>query len=73
MLVEQNNCDGEMIHLVCTMNDVLGFVHDAEPLKKIKVHVKTIMLLIQQVMECGYFNTEYTKRKNFCLSSFTSS
>ena len=73
VLVEQNNCDEEMIHLACTMSDVLGFVHDAEPLEDIKAHVKTITLLIQQVTECGSFITEYTKRKNFCPSSFISS
>ena len=51
------------------MSDVLTFVHDAEPLKAIKVHIKTITLLLQQVAECGYFITEYAKQKNFCQSS----
>ncbi|KAF8549062.1 hypothetical protein OG21DRAFT_1515602 [Imleria badia] len=35
------------------MNDVFAFVEDAEPLKTIKEHIKTITLLIQQVAECG--------------------
>ena len=73
MLVDQENCDVKISHLAATMSDVFAFVHDAEPLKAIKAHVETITLLIQQVTECGYFITEYTKRKNFCRSSFTSS
>ena len=54
------------------MSDVLAFVHDAEPLKTIKEHIKTITLLIQQVTECGYFITEYAKQKNFCQSPIAS-
>ena len=54
------------------MSDVLTFVHDAEPLKTIKEHIKTITLLIQQVTECGYFITEYVKQKNFCQSPLAS-
>ena len=50
------------------MSDVLEFVHDADPLKTIKAHTKTITLLIQQVTECGYFITEYAKQKSFCQS-----
>ena len=53
------------------MSDVFTFVHDAELLKKIEAHIKTITLLVQQVTECGYFIAEYTKQKNFCQSSFT--
>ena len=54
------------------MSDVLTFVHDADPLKAIKEHIKTITLLIQQVTECGYFITEYAKQKNFCQSLLAS-
>jgi len=50
------------------MSDVFAFVSDAEPLKAVKAHIKTITLLIQQVTECGYFITEYAKGKNFCQS-----
>ena len=72
VFVDQKNCDVEIIHLAGTMSDVFAFVHDAEPLKAINAHMKTITLLIQQVTECGYFITEYIKRKNFCPLSFTS-
>ena len=49
------------------MNDVLTFVHDAEPLKAIEAHVEGITLLIQQVTECGYFVADYM-RPDFCQS-----
>jgi hypothetical protein len=59
VLVRQKNRDERIVRLMGTMSDVLAFVHDAEPLKAIKAHKKTITLLIQQVTECGYFITEY--------------
>ena len=54
------------------MSDTFAFVRDAEPLKAIKEHIKTITLMIQQVTECGYFITEYAKQKNFCQSPLAS-
>jgi hypothetical protein len=72
VLIDQKNRDDQIIHLAGTMSDVLTFVHDAEPLKAIKEHIKTIKLLIQQVTECGYFIAEYAKQKNFCQSSLVS-
>ena len=68
VLVNQKNRDDKIIRLAGTMSEVFAFVHDAAPLKSIKQHIKSITLLIQQVTECGYFITEYTKQKNFCLS-----
>jgi len=50
------------------MSNVFTFVHDAEPLKAIQRHHKTITLLIQQVTECGYFIADYAKNKDFCQS-----
>jgi hypothetical protein len=72
VLVNQKNRDDQIIRLAGTMSDVLTFVHDAEPLRAIKEHIKTIKLLIQQVTECGYFIAEYAKQKNFCQSSLVS-
>ena len=66
VLVNQKNRDEQIIRLAGTMSDVFTFVQDAEPLKTIKEHIKTITLLLQQVTECGYFITEYAKQKNFC-------
>jgi hypothetical protein len=40
------------------MRDVFSFVEDAEPLKAVKAYREPIKLLIQQVMECGYFIAE---------------
>ena len=69
VLVNQKNRDTQIIGLAGTMSDVFAFVHDAEPLKAIQAHIKPITLLIQQVTECGYFITEYTKQKSFCQLS----
>ena len=66
VLVAQKNRDERIIRLLGTMGDVFAFVENAEPLEKIKAHVKTVTLLIQQVTECGYFIAEYTKQKEFC-------
>ncbi|KAF8550279.1 hypothetical protein OG21DRAFT_1419927, partial [Imleria badia] len=67
VLVNQKDRDEKIIRLVGTMSDVFTFVHDADPLKAIKEHMKTITLLLQQVTECGYFIAEYAKQNNFWL------
>ena len=72
MLINQKDRDDKIIHLAGAMSEVFTFVHDAEPLKAIKAHMNTVTLLIQQVTECGYFVTEYTKQKSFCQLSPTS-
>lgn len=66
MLVKQKNRDEQIVRLAGSLNDVFTFVNDAEPLKGIEAHIKTITLLIQQVTECGYFICEYAKQKNIC-------
>ncbi|KAN0081238.1 Quinonprotein alcohol dehydrogenase-like superfamily [Tylopilus felleus] len=67
VLVKQKERDDNIIRLASTMSDVFAFVHDAEPLKAIEAHVKTIALLVKQVTECGYFVAEYAKQKNFWI------
>lgn len=67
VLLKQKDRDERIIRLAGTMSDVFAFVHDVEPLKAIKTHLKTITLLIRQVTECGYFIAGYTKRKNFWI------
>lgn len=67
--MNQGERDKRITDLASTMSDAFTFVQDAEPLSAIKVHIKIVTLLIQQVTECGYFITEYTKQKNFCQSS----
>jgi len=68
VLVRQKDRDDRVIRLAGTMRDVFTFVHDAEPLKAIERHIKTITLLIQQVTECGYFIADYAKEDYFCGS-----
>ena len=68
VLMDQKDRDDRIVRLAGMMTNVFAFVEDAEPLKKIKAHIKTITLLMQQVTECGYFITDYAKRKNFCQS-----
>ena len=72
MLVNQKRRDDRIIRLAGAMSDVLAFVHDAEPLKAIQEHIKTITLVLQQVTECGYFVTEYAKKEDFCQSLLAS-
>ena len=64
--------DHNIIRLAGIMSDVFTFLQDAEPLKTIMAHNKTITLLVQQVTECGYFITEYAKQKDFCESALAS-
>ena len=65
IVVNEKCDDNRIVGLVATVSDVfmLAFVGDAECLKEIKVHIKIITLLVRQIMECGYFITEYTKQK----------
>ena len=69
VLRTQKDRDERIIRLAAAMSDVFAFVDDTEPLKKIKKHAKTITLLLQQVAECGYFITDYTKPNSFCQLS----
>ncbi|KAF8124297.1 hypothetical protein EV363DRAFT_1540661 [Boletus edulis] len=62
----QKNCDDQIVRLAGVMSNVFAFVEDVEPSKRIESHVKTITLLLQQVMECGYFIIEYPKA-NFSI------
>ncbi|KAG6374160.1 hypothetical protein JVT61DRAFT_4810 [Boletus reticuloceps] len=68
VLLAQKNRDDRIIRLAGAMSDVFAFVEDAEPLKRIEAHMKTVIPLLQQVTECGYFITEYPKA-NFRQSS----
>ena len=72
MLIAQKNRDDRIIHLPGMMSDVLTSVEEAELLKRIKAHMKTITLLVRQVMECEYSISDFTKQKNFCQSLLAS-
>jgi hypothetical protein len=69
VLVDQKNRDKRIIQLAATMKDVFSFLDDAEPLKAINTHIRTMTLLLQQVTECAFFITGYAKQKDFCQSS----
>ena len=55
VLVAQKNPEDRIIRLSGAMSGVFASVEEAEPLKRIKAHMKTITLLVQRVTECGYF------------------
>ncbi|KIJ65625.1 hypothetical protein HYDPIDRAFT_66323, partial [Hydnomerulius pinastri MD-312] len=65
VIINQQSRDDRIVRLAGTMNDAFAFVHDAEPLKAVKAHLKVIILLVQQATECGYFIAEYTKANSF--------
>jgi hypothetical protein len=52
------------------MNEVYAFVHETEPLQKIKSHEKIVLLMAKQTIECAYFIRDYAKNKSFCMSVF---
>ncbi|KAG9309439.1 hypothetical protein JVU11DRAFT_10408 [Chiua virens] len=65
LLLDQKDRDSAIIHLASTMSDVFESVKNADLLKTIEPHIKTIVPLIQQVTECGYFIAEYSKEQSF--------
>ncbi|KIJ58793.1 hypothetical protein HYDPIDRAFT_101966, partial [Hydnomerulius pinastri MD-312] len=65
VIINQQGRDDRIVRLAGTMNDAFDFVHDAEPLKAVKAHLKAITLLVQQATECGYFIAEYAKANSF--------
>ncbi|KIJ58845.1 hypothetical protein HYDPIDRAFT_33757 [Hydnomerulius pinastri MD-312] len=65
VIINQQGRDDRIVRLAGAMNDAFAFVHDAEPLKAVKAHLKVITLLVQQATECGYFIAEYAKENSF--------
>ncbi|KIJ58358.1 hypothetical protein HYDPIDRAFT_65611, partial [Hydnomerulius pinastri MD-312] len=65
VIINQQGCDDRIVGLAGAMNDAFAFVHDAEPLKAVKAHLKVVTLLVQQATECGYFIAEYAKENSF--------
>ena len=64
--MNQKDCNNRIKCLGEILNDILALVDNAIYLDEIEQHAKTITILIQQVMECRHFITEYAKQKNFC-------
>ena len=47
------------------MSNAFSFVDDIKFMKEIGKHAETVMQLLQQVTECGYFIAQYAK-DTFC-------
>jgi hypothetical protein len=62
----QKSRDESIGRLVDTINDTYEFVHEMEPLKKVKSHKKIIVQIMQQATECGYFIRDYSNNKDYC-------
>ena len=63
MVLAQKDRDSKINALIDVMADTYNFVHDVDPLGKVKCHTKTIMLMVHQTIDCGYFIREYAKDK----------
>ena len=70
-VLAQVDRDSAIVRLVGIIDDVLSFVKEAEPVKKIKSHGRIIALMAQQTTECAYFIRDYATNKSFCRSAST--
>ena len=61
VVLGQKDRDDRINALIDIVADMFEFVHDAEPLAKIKSYHKIIMLIVHQTIDCGYFIREYAK------------
>ena len=66
MLVNQEGHDVRITDLAGVVNGAFGIVHDSDYSKTVETNGKSVTLLIQEVMECGYFVAQFIRRKNFC-------
>jgi hypothetical protein len=70
--MKQVERDSKVNGLVGTMASLYGFLHDANPLEKIRSYENTVVRLVRQTAECAYFVAEYSKIESFgermCLS-----
>jgi hypothetical protein len=70
-ILAQVDRDNGIVHLAEIMDDILSFVKEAEPVKKIESHGRIIALMAQQTTECAYFIRDYATNKSFCRSAYT--
>ena len=70
-VLAQADRDSAIVRLVGIIDDVLSFIKEAEPVKKIKSHGRIIALMAQQTTECAYFIRDYATNKSFCRSAST--
>ncbi|KAF8520629.1 hypothetical protein BU17DRAFT_88833 [Hysterangium stoloniferum] len=72
-MIAQMDRDEQIIKLVQSLDDIYGFVQEAEPTKKIESQRVVLKLIVLQTMECAYFIREYAKSKGFASRIVTSS
>jgi hypothetical protein len=66
-ILAQKDLDDNINHLVEIMGKTYAVLQDVEALKKVKSHEGTIMSLMKQTIDCGYFIRDYAKNKGFCM------
>ncbi|EPQ56333.1 hypothetical protein GLOTRDRAFT_128279 [Gloeophyllum trabeum ATCC 11539] len=65
------DCDQKIQDLVSTINEVFTFAQEAQALPdKYKQQKKTITVMLQQAVECGYFIEGYVGTGNFWLRAW---
>jgi hypothetical protein len=57
--------DNKIEDLVSTMSDMYAFMHEAQPVEKIKSHARILAVIAKQTAECAYFIEEYARTKGF--------
>ncbi|KAF8516736.1 WD40-repeat-containing domain protein [Hysterangium stoloniferum] len=72
-MIAQMDRDEQIIKLVQSLDDIYGFVQDAEPTKRIESQRDVLKLIVLQTMECAYFIRDYAKSKGFASRIVTSS
>jgi hypothetical protein len=72
--MKQVERDSKINSLVGAMASLYDFLHDADPLEKIRSYEKTVVRLVRQTAECAYFVAEYSKIESFgeCMYLFFS-
>jgi hypothetical protein len=65
IILAQRDRDAAVSHLVKAMDDIFSFVHEAEPVSKIKSHQEIIVVMTKQTTECAYFIRDYAMDKSF--------
>jgi len=65
IILAQRDRDDAVSRLVGAMDDIFSFVHEAEPISKIRSHQEIIVVMTKQTTECAYFIRDYAADKSF--------
>jgi len=74
--LERVQIDKDIVDLLDTMEEVLNLAPDAQTLTQhcnLSNKRKMLVLLMNQLIECGYFIQSYAKDRNSCMSFVCSS